>query len=271
MQGFTISASTRKPAPFRNAVLAMPISDASWKMEPMSIRSLMASSYVIVAGLFAGSPSAAASDEFAEFSSGTGRYVVEAQERGASQIAAAQQAQEERTAKRQVQREAKIADVRGTYDPMLETQMMAAQPVGFLGKMFGGTKAETIGAWSGSTPECATNRLLFFEDANAEPAVAWWTQPLSLRDGGLIPSLTGEWEVRDNVIVISFDETTIDQPFTGGGVSTKPTKIGIQLEVTHDEDGKLRLGVPGGNLTLAAAELLDGASEKSFIRCANPS
>lgn len=247
MLGITICASTWKPAPSKNAVSAPPMLDARWEREPMSIRSPKASTYVILTSVIA--------------------CLLQL----ASHPVAAQQAKKENTLERVPHREAEIADVRGTFDPMLKAQMTAAQPASIFGKIFGGAGAKVVGAWSGSPTECTTNRLLFFEDTDETPTVAWWTQPLSLRDGGLIPSLTGEWVVRDNAIVMSFDETTINQPFTGGGVSTKPTDISIRLEVAHKDDGKLLLSVPDGNMTLVAAEILDGASEKSFVRCANPS
>jgi hypothetical protein len=230
----------------------------------------MAGPYVMLTSVVA-CPLQVAGHELGKFSVGAVWSVARGQNDDASHPVAAQQEKRESPLKRVTQREAEIADVRDTFDPMLKMQMTAAQPAGFFGIMFGGASAKMIGAWSGSPTECAINRLLFFEDADETPTVAWWTQPLSLRDGGLIPSLTGEWVVRDNALTMRFDETTIGQPFTGGGVSTKPTDIRIRLEVVHKDAGKLLLGVPDGNMTLVAAEILDGASEKTFVRCASPS
>lgn len=184
---------------------------------------------------------------------------------------AAQQAAQANTAERVPENESEIADVQATFGPMLEAHMTAAQPAGLFGKFFGGDNVELVGAWSGSLTECDTNRLLIFEEDDKTQIVAWWTQPLSLRDGGLIPSLTGEWAVQDDTIVMNFDETTINQPFTGGAVTTKPTDIEIRLELHQEDDSELLLGVPDGNMTLAAAEILDGASKKSFVRCAHSS
>lgn len=207
------------------------------------MRSLIASAYIAVLGLFACLPYATG-QELAGFSLSVGSHLADGQRKD-------------------------VADVREIYDPMLEAQMTAAQPAGILGRVFGGAGAMMIGAWSDSQAECATNRLLFFEDANSKPTVAWWTQPLSLRDGGLIPSLTGEWELRDQIVSMNFDEATALEPFTDGTASSRPTDIYVRLELIQKDENRLLLRLPNTNLTLAAAELLDGAGEKSFVRCAN--
>jgi hypothetical protein len=179
-------------------------------------------------------------------------------------------ADKDRPASRAEQRKAKIASIKETYEPILKSQMSAAAPPGLFGGLFGGLDTQVIGAWSGSEAECSRYRLLFFEDAEENPTVAWWTQPLSLREGGLIPSLIGEWTIDGDALVMSFHEATIMQPFTDQGVSTKKTDINIELDIAHGDDGKLHLGKRNGDFKLAAAELLEGAREKSFIRCTDP-
>lgn len=235
----------------------------------MSMKLLMASAYITTLGLIA-CPLQVFGQEIVRAPRAAVSHVAQGQKSEADQDSTASQPRKESAATQTTQREASLADIREIYDPMLETQMTAAEPVGFLGRMIGGPSAKMIGAWSGSSAECASNRLLFFEDANARPTVAWWTQPLSLKGGGLIPSLTGQWEIREKTLVMSFDEATIVQPFTGGSVSTRETDISVRLEVVHDDGDKLMLGVPDGNLTLAAAEILEGTGTKSFIRCTGP-
>ena len=232
----------------------------------MIIGSLKASCYIILVGLVAFLPQAT-SLEIVKFSLGVLSYAVKDQIGNVNLTVVTKQTEKESTTPRIVQQSAKIAEIKETFDPILEAQMTAAHPIGFFGKILGGASAKMIGAWSGSPTECATNRLIFFRDAHARATVAWWTQPLMLREGGLIPSLTGEWEVRDNAIVVSFDKATIGQPFTGGSVLTKPTHIRLKLEVVHDKNGKLVLGAPDGRLTLTTADLLDGANKKRFMRC----
>lgn len=233
------------------------------------MRSLIASASITILGLVA-CPLHVTGQEIAGFSLSVGSHEADGQRTDVEYAIDKQDKRKGSAATRIAEHKTDVADIREIYDPLLEAQMKAAQPAGFLGRVFGGAGAMMIGAWSGSQAECTTNRLLFFEDANSKPTVAWWTQPLSLRDGGLIPSLTGEWELRDHVVSMNFDETTALQPFTGGTVSSRPTDINVRLEFVQEDEGRLLLlRLPDNNLTLAAAELLDGAGEKSFVRCAN--
>ena len=233
------------------------------------MRSLITSACITISGLVACLPYATG-QELAGFSLRVGSHLADGQRKDVEYAVDIQDKRGESAATQIVENKNDLADVREIYDPLLEAQMTAAQPAGILGRVFGGAGAMMIGAWSGSQAECATNRLLFFEDANSKPTVAWWTQPLSLRDGGLIPSLTGEWELRDRVVSMNFDKATALEPFTGGKASSRPTDINVRLEfVQKDEDRLLLIRLPDNNLTLAAAELLDGAGEKSFVRCDN--
>lgn len=236
----------------------------------MIVRSLRASCFVILVGLVVFLPKAN-SLELARLSLAAFSDAVKDHIGNVGFTVVTKQTGTDKTTTPIIQQNAKITDVREIFDPILEAQMAASDPLGFLETMLGGPSARMIGAWSGSPTECATNRLLFFRDARENATVAWWTQPLMLREGGLIPSLTGEWEIHDNAIFMSFDKATIGQPFSDGHVLTKSAHIRLKLEAFHDENGYLLLVAPNGRLTLTAAELLGGANEKRFTRCINRS
>lgn len=232
----------------------------------MIVRSLRASCFVILVGLVAFLPKTD-SLELIRLSLAALSHTVKDTIGNVGFTAATNETGTDKTTTPIIRQNVEITDVRETFDPILEAQMAASRQIGFLGKILGGPSAKMIGAWSGSPTECATNRLLFFRDGRENATVAWWTQPLMLRKGGLIPSLIGEWEIHDNVVFLSFDKATLGKPFTNGRVLTKPAHIRLKLEVYHDENGYLLLVAPNGRLTLTAADLLGGADEKRFTRC----
>ncbi|MCG8357096.1 MAG: hypothetical protein MI920_16150 [Kiloniellales bacterium] len=206
-------------------------------------------------------------------SSLTGEYQLWVQRNAVATAESSQAAASERDEQRTVleaeqeaakqERAAEIAELRATYDAALAESMASAQPSGLVGRIAGGDRAALTGAWSGSQAECAKERVVMFED-NGTGTVEWWRS--SHEDVGLLPWRTGQWELRDGTVIMSFDHRVEYDRFLqllqSGTISET-----AQFDLKNVNGSELRLAATSGGFSPEALFL--GGAEKLFVRCSS--
>lgn len=156
---------------------------------------------------------------------------------------------------------AQIAEIRTNYDTALKESEAKAGDPGLLGRLTGGQRAALTGVWSASQAECAKERVILFENSGTG-TVEWWRA--SNEKVGLLPWRTGQWELRDGTIIMSFDHRVeyddfLDQLRDGAIEET------VQFELRNIDGSELRLAATGGGISSEA--LFFGGAEKLFVRC----
>lgn len=153
------------------------------------------------------------------------------------------------------------SELRRTYDAALAESMANAEPVGTLARITGGACASLTGAWSGSQAECSTERVILFERSGAGTA-EWWRA--SNEDVGLLPWRSGKWELRDDTLIMTFDQKIEISRLTGRLLSG-PISETVQFDLQSVNGSELRLAATGGGFSPEALFL--GGAEKLFVRC----
>jgi hypothetical protein len=158
-------------------------------------------------------------------------------------------------------RAAQVADIRATYDAALANSLAKAQSPGLAGRLTGGAGAALTGAWSGSQAECATERVILFENDD-KGTVEWWRA--SDEDVGLLPWRTGDWELRNGTVIMNFDHRVEYDDFLG---SLREGAIDdtLQFDLNDVTASELRLAATSGAFSPEALFL--GGAEKLFVRC----
>lgn len=156
---------------------------------------------------------------------------------------------------------AQIAEIRTNYDAALKESEAKAGDPGLLGRLTGGKRAALTGVWSASQAECATERVILFENSGTG-TVEWWRA--SDDKIGLLPWRTGQWELRDGTVIMSFDHRVEYDDFLGrlrdGAIDET-----VQFELKSVSGSELRLAATGGAISSEALFL--GGAEKLFVRC----
>ena len=116
-----------------------------------------------------------------------------------------------------------------------------------------------IGVWSASQEACREEKVVFF-DFQARKAVEWWR---SVEAVGLVPWRSGEWEVREDRVLLKFQRRAEWQPETGSLVE-EAFEMNLQLVLAATAEEQLTLATPEEDET---DFLLLGAPEKRFVRC----
>ena len=177
-------------------------------------------------------------------------------------LAAGQAEREAADRARADERAREIAEIRTTYDAALAESVANAQPPGLIGRVTGGDRAALTGVWSASQADCANERLILFERDGAG-TVEWWRA--SNEDIGLLPWRTGQWELRDGTVIMSFNHrvefSRATQRIRSGAIDET-----VQFELEGVEGSELRLSATSGGFSPEALFL--GGTEKLFVRCA---
>ena len=176
-------------------------------------------------------------------------------------LAAAQAEREAANQAREDERAAEIAAIRATYDSALAASIANAQPSGLVGRLAGGDRAALTGVWSASQADCANERVILFERDGAG-SVEWWRA--SNQDIGLLPWRTGEWELRDGTVIMTFNHRVEYDSFLADLRSDAIAET-VQFELEGVDGSELRLSATSGGCSPEAL-LLEGA-EKLFVRC----
>lgn len=177
------------------------------------------------------------------------------------QLAAAQAEREAADQARRTERAAQVAEIRSTYDAALAESVANAQPAGLIGRATGGDRAALTGVWSASQADCANERVILFE-RNGAGTVEWWRA--SNEDVGLLPWRTGQWELRDGTVIMSFSHRveydSFRRDFHSGSIDET-----VQFELESVDGSELRLAATSGGFSPEALFL--GGAEKLFVRC----
>ncbi|MEQ9145563.1 MAG: hypothetical protein RLO08_14515 [Parvibaculaceae bacterium] len=171
------------------------------------------------------------------------------------------QASPETEQARKQEHAAQIAELRATYDAALSESMANAQPSGLVGRLTGGDRAALTGVWSGSQAECAKERVIMFEH-NGTGTVEWWRS--SHEDVGLLPWRTGQWELLDGTVIMSFDHRVEYDRFLRSLQSDAINET-AQFDLKNVDGSELRLAATSGGFSPEALFL--GGAEKLFVRC----
>lgn len=150
--------------------------------------------------------------------------------------------------------------------------MDGAKPLGFLQSWFAGPETQVIGAWAGSTEECSESLLTLAQVDDGQTLYFW------IFDSGIpVPVLTGNWEVSENAVIMTFKAAMTTRSLT----SLQPIDVAQQLDIVSVNDDSLRLGIPGGQKPqrnwaqrlLGSTSVLDllmkDSAERQFVRCDN--
>jgi len=176
-------------------------------------------------------------------------------------LAAGQAEREASDRARQEARAAEIAEIRATYDAALAESVAHAQPPGLFGRVTGGDRAALTGVWSASQADCANERVILFE-RDGSGTVEWWRA--ANKDIGLLPWRTGQWELRDGTVIMSFNRrvefSRATQRIRSGAISET-----VQFELEDVDGSELRLSATSGGFSPEALFL--GGAEKLFVRC----
>ena len=116
-----------------------------------------------------------------------------------------------------------------------------------------------IGVWSASQEDCRREKVIFF-DFHARRSVEWWR---SVEAVGLVPWRSGEWEVREDRVLLKFQRRADWLPETGG-LREEPFEMTLQLLLAATAEEQLTLATPEED---DSDYLLLGAPEKRFVRC----
>lgn len=116
-----------------------------------------------------------------------------------------------------------------------------------------------IGVWSGSQEDCRKEKVIFF-DFQARKSVEWWR---SVDAVGLMPWRSGEWEVREDRVLLKFQRKAEWLPETGS-FEEEPFEMDLQLVLAAIAEEQLTLATPEED---DSDFLLLGAPEKRFVRC----
>ena len=176
------------------------------------------------------------------------RVVLEAEQEAAKQA-------------REQERAAEIAELRATYDAALSESIANAQPSGLVGRLTRGDRAALTGVWSGSQAECAKERVILFEN-DGTGTVEWWRA--SHEESGLLPWRTGQWELRDGTVIMSFDHR-VELSRATRNLRSGPINETVQFDLESVNGTELRLAATSGGFSPEAL-FLRGA-EKLFVRC----
>lgn len=178
-----------------------------------------------------------------------------------ARLAAAQAERKAADQARADERAAEIAEIRATYDATLAQSIANAQPPGLIGRVTSGDCAALTGVWSASRADCAKERVILFERDGAG-TVEWWRA--SNEDIGLLPWRTGQWELRDGTVIMSFNHrvefSRATQRIRSGAINET-----VQFELEDVDGAELRLSATGSGFSPEALFL--GGAEKLFVRC----
>lgn len=178
-----------------------------------------------------------------------------------ARLAAAQAEREAADQARADKRVTEIADIRATYDAALAESVAYAQPPGLIGRVAGGDRAALTGVWSASQADCANERVILFE-RDGRGTVEWWRA--ANEDIGLLPWRTGQWELRDGTVIMSFNHrvefSRATRRIRSGAINET-----VQFELEGVDGSELRLAATGGGFSPEALFL--GGAQKLFIRC----
>lgn len=156
---------------------------------------------------------------------------------------------------------AEIAEIRATYNAALTESVANAQPAGLIGRVTGGDRAALTGVWSASQADCANERVILFERAGAG-TVEWWRA--SNEDIGLLPWRTGQWELRNGTVIMSFNHRVeydrFRQDLQSGAINET-----VQFDIKDVDGSELRLAATSGGFSPEALFL--GGAERLFVRC----
>jgi hypothetical protein len=158
-------------------------------------------------------------------------------------------------------RAAQVVDIRAIYDAAMAESVAKAQSPGLAGRLTGGAGAALTGAWSGSQAECATERVILFENDGAG-TVEWWRGPGE--DVGLLPWRTGDWELRNGTVIMNFDHRVEYDDFLGS-LREGAIDESVQFDLNDVTASELRLAATSGAFSPEALFL--GGAEKLFVRC----
>ena len=176
-------------------------------------------------------------------------------------LAAAQAEREAADQARADERAAEIAEIRATYEAALTESVANAQPAGIIGRVTGGDRAALTGVWSASQAGCANERVILFERDGAG-TVEWWRA--SNKDIGLLPWRTGQWQLRDGTVIMSFNHrvefSRATRRIRSGAINET-----VQFELEDLSGSELRLAATAGGISSEALFL--GGAEKLFVRC----
>jgi len=175
--------------------------------------------------------------------------------------AAAQAEREAADRARAEERAAEITEIRATYDAALAESVAHAQPPGLIGHVTGGDRAALTGVWSASQADCANERVILFE-RDGRGWVEWWRA--ANEDIGLLPWRTGQWELRDGTVIMSFNHRVeydrFRQDLQSGSINET-----VQFDLKDVDRSALRLAATSGGFSPEALFL--GGAEKLFVRC----
>ena len=176
-------------------------------------------------------------------------------------LAAGQAEREASDRAREETRTAEIAEIRATYDAALAESAAHAQPPGLFGRVTSGDRAALTGVWSASQADCANERVILFE-RDGRGTVEWWRA--ANKDIGLLPWRTGQWEMRDGTVIMSFNHrvefSRATRRIRSGAINET-----VQFELEGVDGSELRLAATGGGFS--PESLFLGGAEKLFLRC----
>ena len=178
-----------------------------------------------------------------------------------ARLAAAQAEREAADQARADERAAAIAEIRATYDAALAESVANAQPPGLIGRVTGGDRAALTGVWSASQADCANERVILFE-RDGSGTVEWWRA--ANKDIGLLPWRTGQWELRDGTVIMSFNHR-VEFSRATRRIRSSAIDETVQFELEDVDGSELRLSATSGGFSPEALFL--GGVEKLLIRC----
>ena len=102
--------------------------------------------------------------------------------------------------------------------------------------------------------------ILFERDGHG--TVEWWRA--ANKDIGLLPWRTGQWEMRDSTVIMSFNHR-VEFSRATRRIRSGVINETVQFELEGVDGSELRLAATGGGFSPEALFL--GGVEKLFIRC----
>lgn len=145
----------------------------------------------------------------------------------------------------------------------LDRRLAAIQSLAGPGLTFGAAPARKsdslIGVWSASQEACRQEKVIFF-DFQARKSVEWWR---SVEAVGLMPWRSGQWEIEDGRVLLTFQREARWLP-ESGTFEEETFEDRMQLVLTEATGEQLILATPEDD---ASDFLLLGAPEKLFVRC----
>lgn len=156
-----------------------------------------------------------------------------------------------------------IGPHRAKFDVMLSASSALASATDMLNQLTNGKNDNLIGVWSGGASDCAKERVIFVE-RDGLGAIEWWRAPDAKI--GLLPWRTGNWELRDQTLIASFDHR-VEYDRLRRRLRKGPIDETVQFEFKDANGTELRLAAVGGGFS--PGRLFLGGAEKLFYRC-NP-